>query len=84
MTDVNGHAYLKSNRQISPRDILAGTATGLAVLPSGILGFQGIPPSEKLNIAFIGIGTYGARGLRELAPTQNIVAVCDVDRRARK
>jgi predicted dehydrogenase len=32
----------------------------------------------KANIAFIGIGNYGAANLRELA-SQNIVAVCDVD-----
>jgi predicted dehydrogenase len=44
------------------------------------LGRNGFaPPSEKLNVAFIGIaGGYGRRALEELS-TQNIVAICDVD-----
>src|SRR5208283_2267420 len=36
------------------------------------------PPSEKLNIAGIGIGGRGADDLRELSG-ENIVALCDVD-----
>ena len=61
--------------------LAASTAFGsFSFFTSKVLGRGGaIPPSEKLNIAFIGIGgLYGPRGLRELA-TQNVVAVCDVD-----
>ncbi|MBV9743318.1 MAG: hypothetical protein JO099_06100 [Acidobacteriia bacterium] len=59
---------------LSRRQVLAGT--GLMLAPSFL---RGQSPSEKLQIAFIGIGTYGARCLCELAPTQQVVAVCDVD-----
>ena len=69
---------------ISRRALLrAGAAAGFTTVPSRVLGFQAaIPPSEKFNTAFIGLGTYGARGLRELA-MHNIVALCDVDWRTR-
>src|SRR5260370_8118400 len=41
-------------------------------------------PSEKMNVAFIGIaGGYGNRALEELS-SQNIVAICDVDWRTRE
>src|SRR5260370_39499112 len=41
-------------------------------------------PSEKINVAFIGIaGGYGNRALEELS-SQNIVAICDVDWRTRE
>lgn len=65
-------------KHLSRRDLLAGG--GLTVVPARLWGQ---PPSNKLNLAFIGIGTYGARCLRELAPTQNVLAVCDVDWRKR-
>jgi predicted dehydrogenase len=76
---------MKTTRQLSRREFLAAGAAagGFTILPSLVLGRGGaLPPSEKLNIAFIGVGGYGARGLQELA-SQNIVAVCDVDWRPR-
>jgi hypothetical protein len=36
-------------------------------------------PNEKLNIAAIGVGTRGPEILAGVAPTENIVALCDVD-----
>lgn len=39
------------------------------------------PPSEKLNIAGIGVGGMGAGDLDAVAPGNNIVALCDVDLR---
>ncbi len=36
-------------------------------------------PNEKLNIAIIGIDGRGAANLAAVAPTENIVALCDVD-----
>ena len=65
-------------KSLSRRDLLA--AGGLTLLPARL---RAQPPSNKLNLAFIGIGTYGARCLRELAPTQNVLAICDVDWRKR-
>jgi hypothetical protein len=38
-------------------------------------------PSEKLNFAAIGSGGQGASNLAAAAPTENIVALCDVDDR---
>jgi len=49
------------------------------IVPRYVLGGPGnTPPSEKLNIAGIGIGGRGADVLRSLE-SQNIVALCDVD-----
>ena len=59
-----------------------GTAAGVAVftvVPRHVLGGPGqTPPSEKLNIAGIGVGGQGAGDLQALE-SQNIVALCDVD-----
>lgn len=63
------------------RHFLATTAaiSSLTVLPRHVLGGPGeTPPSEKVNIAGIGIGGMGAANLRGLK-SQNIVALCDVD-----
>jgi hypothetical protein len=38
-------------------------------------------PNEKLNFAAIGSGGQGASNLGQAAPTENIVALCDVDDR---
>ena len=46
-------------RQVSRRQLMAASAgiAGFTFLPARLLGRGGaIPPSEKLNIAFIGIG----------------------------
>src|SRR3954466_12948453 len=66
----------------SRRKFLAGTAvaaTGLLIVPRHVLGGTGyIAPSDRLNIAGIGVGGMGAHNIRALAG-QNIVALCDVD-----
>ena len=41
------------------------------------LGFKSY--NEKLNIAAVGVGTRGPQILPGVAPTENIVALCDVD-----
>lgn len=77
----------KSNTQqkeskISRRVFLSGsaaTAASFTIVPRNALGGQGhTPPSEKLNIAGIGIGGMGKSNLRQLE-SENIVALCDVD-----
>ncbi len=59
-----------------------GTAAAVAaftVVPRHVLGGAGQPPpSEKLNIAGIGVGGQGGSDLNALS-SQNIVALCDVD-----
>lgn len=53
------------------------------VLPSHVLGANGqTPPSNKINLACIGVGGRGADDIGGLAPHCNIVALCDVDARS--
>ncbi|MBI5863355.1 MAG: Gfo/Idh/MocA family oxidoreductase [Planctomycetes bacterium] len=56
----------------------AGAAAFMIVQPHVLGGPGRKPPSEKLNIAGIGIGGMGRANLRELED-ENIVALCDVD-----
>ncbi len=59
----------------------AATAGLFTIVPRHVLGGPGhTPPSEKLNIAGIGIGGKGAGDLRGVE-SENIVALCDVDSR---
>src|SRR5688572_24459732 len=59
--------------------VAAGTGAGISIVPRHVLGGEGnVPPSEKLNIAGIGIGGQGRADLEALE-NQNIVALCDVD-----
>ena len=59
--------------------LVAGATLGAAALvPRHVLGAGETPPSEKLNIAGIGVGGMGASNLDNLK-SQNIVALCDVD-----
>lgn len=60
--------------------ISAATGLGLTIMPSHVMGksLGYIAPSDKLNIAGIGIGGKGRANLDTMA-TENIVALCDVD-----
>ena len=52
---------------------------GITIIPSHtIAGLGHVAPSDKLNIAAIGIGGKGKQNLRNIVG-QNIVALCDVD-----
>ncbi len=58
---------------------LAGVPTGITIVPRHVLGGpRHVPPSEKVNIAAIGVGGQGNANLDKLAD-QNFVAFCDVD-----
>jgi len=59
------------------------TAGGFLILPRHVLGRGFIAPSDKLNIAGIGVGGKGASDLMEFSksPFVNIVSLCDVDDR---
>jgi len=68
---------------ISRRSFLKGSALGAAafvIAPSTILGKSHghVAPSDKLNIAGVGVGGVGRRNLANMK-TENIVALCDVD-----
>ena len=58
---------------------LAGAASAMSIVPAHVLGGpRHAAPSEKLNIAGIGVGGMGFSNLRSLE-SENIVALCDLD-----
>ncbi len=73
--------HIPKKETISRRQFLRGgaIATSVLIVPGHVLGLNGAtPPSEKVNLAGIGIGGQGSSDLNELK-TENIVALCDVD-----
>src|SRR5690554_1738646 len=69
--------------KISRRKFLeagAFAAAGLTIVPSTVLGknLGHTAPSDKLNIAGVGVGGMGFSNLKNLE-SQNIVGLCDVD-----
>jgi len=73
---------LASNCRLSRRSFVAGAASAIAgftIVPRYVLGGAGYkPPSEKLNIAAVGIGGMGKDNIKA-CEGENIVALCDVD-----
>jgi predicted dehydrogenase len=66
-------------RALSRRQVLGAAAgAALTIVPRHVLGLGQTPPSEKLNIAGIGVGGQGGEDLKEFA-SENVVALCDVD-----
>ena len=60
-------------------------ATAFTIIPRHVLGGQGgVAPSDKITLAYIGVGTQGLREMPALlaAPEIQIVAVCDPNQRA--
>jgi predicted dehydrogenase len=58
----------------------AVTLAGLTIVPSYVVSGSGSrAPSDKLNIAAVGIGGMGRNNISNVAKTENIVALCDVD-----
>ncbi len=58
----------------------AGAAIGFSIVPRRVLGGVGyVPPSDKINIAFIGVGSQGLRVMLGFLRQPDIqgVAVCD-------
>jgi predicted dehydrogenase len=54
--------------------------TGFTIVPSHVVsGLGHTVPSDKLNVACIGVNGMGRVNLEEIAKTENIVALCDVD-----
>ena len=71
MTNISRRTFIKTG---------AFAAAGLTIVPGHVLGrsFGFTAPSDKLNIAGIGVGGMGRRNLANMS-TENIVALCDVD-----
>ena len=57
-----------------------GTVAAFTIVPRHVLGAGKTPPSEKLNIACIGVGGRGGASVGGCSG-ENIVALCDVDMR---
>ena len=67
---------------ISRRDFMTtagATGAGMMIVPRHVLGRGFTPPSDRLNIAGVGVGGMGRTNLFNMAPNNNIVALCDVD-----
>ena len=67
--------------QIDRRKFVAGAAAAAAftIVPRHVLGGRGrTSPSDKLNVAGIGVGGKGYGDIRSVG-TENVVAVCDVN-----
>ena len=60
---------------ISRRRFLQQTGAASA----GLAFARPVPPSERLNIAFIGVGGRGRSNLNGLSGGNNVVALCDLD-----
>ena len=75
-----------SNNPVSRRKFLAqGTAAGLgfSIVPRHVLGGLGyVPPSDKLNLAFTGVGAQGMRVMFHFLKEPDVqgIAVCDVNK----
>ncbi len=75
----------ENSKHITRRTFLGTTgavAAGLTIVPSSVvsgLGRKTPAPSDKLNIAVVGIGGMGNTNLKNVSPTENIVALADVD-----
>ena len=73
----------KKSKDIISRRQFIGRSTaavaGIMIVPRSVLGGPGFtPPSDKLNIACIGVGGMGNNDTKGVS-TENIVALCDVD-----
>ena len=69
---------------ISRRSFLqkgTAAAAALTIVPNVVLGKSHghTAPTDKLNIAGVGIGGMGNANLKNMEKTENIVALCDVD-----
>jgi predicted dehydrogenase len=79
---MNAREKTGTNKRIVDRRSFLGYSTAVAaftLVPRHVLGGPGhVPPSQKLNIAGIGIGGQGGHDI-DSVNSENIVALCDVD-----
>lgn len=83
MSHKNQKPEKEEKKSIGRRDFIKGAAlTGASfyIFPRYVLGGPGyVAPSDKFNVAGIGVGGMGRANLLNLS-SQNIVALCDVDK----
>lgn len=75
------------NKKLTRRQFVKSSAAvaAFSIVPAHVLGQNGqTPPSEKINVAGIGVGGQGGGDLGEIAGDKgvNIVALCDADTRS--
>ena len=72
----------EASASVPRRTFLASAAAvtaGFTIVPRHVLGGQGVTaPSDKLNIAGVGVGGMGKNNIRK-CESETIVALCDVD-----
>ena len=73
---------MNNNQKNQRRDFIKKSSValaGISIVPSNVMaGFGYTAPSDKLNIAGIGVGGMGRRNLKNMN-SENIVALADVD-----
>ena len=73
-----------SERNMTRRRFISTAGSGAAaffIVPRAVLGGPGyVAPSDKLNIACVGVGGKGRSDIAAVS-TENIIALCDVDDR---
>jgi predicted dehydrogenase len=74
---------MRSKTAITRRQFVGSAAAGVAVATlvprHAVAGSGDTPPSERINLAGIGVGGMGAGDIRGLGASNNVVALCDVD-----
>ena len=65
-------------------ELTASAAMAFTIVPRHVLGKGFVPPSDKITLAYIGVGTQGIRELLPLlaVPEIQVVAVCDPNKEA--
>jgi predicted dehydrogenase len=77
MKTTNPNKPILSRRQFL--STAAAASAAFSLVPGSVLGLNGATaPSEKLNIAGVGVGGQGGSDINEMQ-SENIVALCDVD-----
>jgi hypothetical protein len=71
---------VKTSQKVSPGISFSDRSSGIQLLLRHVLGGQGTPPSERLNVAGIGCGGMGGGDIATITKLgANYVALCDVD-----
>ncbi len=76
---------MSTTNKLNRRSFLKSSAAviGVSLVPRHVLGGAGyVPPSDKINIGYIGTGTQGIRILMEALrkPEIQVIATCDANR----
>jgi predicted dehydrogenase len=75
-------SHSMSKKDITRRKFISTASTaaaGFFIVPRHVLGRGFVPPSDKLNVAFIGAGGQAATHIERIKGKENIVAFADVD-----